>query len=177
MARTLTRRHAAAALAASTLALHQRALWAQSGLERFDHDFIEDTAQNAVAEIELGRLAAQRASAVQVQTFADTVVQEHGKLNHELSTLARAKGVDMPAAPDRGQQRDAQRLGKLSGADFDRAYMKHMTAFHKRSVTRFERAAQAAKDPELRAFVTRNLPTLETHLAAAQNVESTIAGK
>jgi predicted outer membrane protein len=41
----------------------------------------------------------------------------------------------------------------------------------------FERAASEARDAELRAFAGRTLPTLQTHLAAAENIESTINAK
>lgn len=61
-----------------------------------------------------------------------------------------------------------ERLGKLSGNDFDKAYMKHMVDDHKKDVSEFEKASRSAKDPEVKAFAAKTLPTLKAHLQQAQ---------
>lgn len=145
-------------------------------LDRADRRFIETTAQDGLAEVALGRLAQQRASDAQVKSFGERMVQDHGKANDELSKIAAGKGVAVPTAPSRGQQRDADRLGKLSGAEFDRAFMKHMVDDHKKAVAAFQRASTSAKDGELKAFAARTLPTLQQHLQMAQSTHDGLRG-
>jgi putative membrane protein len=171
------RRHVALALAGLPLALHGRAAWAghrPDALGRVDRQLLEQAVHDGLASLALGHLASERASTIAVKVFAITVVHEHGQAHEELSALAKDKGVPLPAVGDRSQRSDAERLARLSGAAFDRAYMKLMTAERQKTVSLFERAASSAKDGDLREFAARTLPTLQTHLAAAQNIESVL---
>jgi putative membrane protein len=59
-------------------------------------------------------------------------------------------------------------LGKQSGTEFDRAYMKHMLDDHQKDVSDFEKAAKSAKDADVKTFAARTLPTLQAHLQLAQ---------
>jgi putative membrane protein len=95
-------------------------------------------------------------------------VTDHGKANEGLKRVAAAKGVLLPTGLDRKHRNELERLEKLSGANFDREYMKHMVDDHKKDVAEFRRAANDLKDPEVRNFASSKLPTLEEHLKLAE---------
>lgn len=133
-----------------------------------DRGFVQKAAQSGLAEVTLGRLAAERAADAQVKNFGNMMVSDHGKANEELSRLATAKGMTLPTRLDAAHQRDADRLSRQSGAAFDRAFMSHMVDAHKSAVADFEKASQTAQDAELKDFATRTLPTLQNHLQLAQ---------
>lgn len=141
---------------------------AGAALERGERRFIEKAAVDGMAEVELGKLAEQRASNPKVKAFAQRMVQDHTKANQELMDLAKAKGVTPPATLDREHRRDAEKLGKLEGAKFDREFMKHMVDDHKDAVQDFEKASRSAQDPQLKDFATRTLSTLQEHRQIAQ---------
>ena len=172
-----TRRHIALALAVLPLALHGPAASSRTppdALGHSDRQLLAQAVQGGLTSIELGQLASERASTIAVKVFAITVVHEHGQAQEELRALAKDKGVPLPAVADRAPRRNAERLARLSGAAFDRAYMRLMTAERQQAVALFERAAADAKDGDLREFAARTLPTLQTHLAAAQNIGSVL---
>lgn len=133
-----------------------------------DAAFARKAAMGGMAEVELGNLAQQKASSADVKNFASRMVQDHGKANDELKQIASRKGIDLPTALDKPHQNDKERLGKLSGAEFDRAYMKHMVDDHKKDVADFKKAADSAKDSDIKGFAAKTLPTLEEHLKLAQ---------
>ena len=62
------------------------------------------------------------------------------------------------------------KLSKLQGAAFDKAYMKDMVADHKQDVAEFKKASATSKDPDLKNWATQTLPTLESHLKEAEKV-------
>ncbi|HEX7778040.1 MAG TPA: DUF4142 domain-containing protein, partial [Vicinamibacterales bacterium] len=64
------------------------------------------------------------------------------------------------------------RLGKLDGAAFDKAYVAEMVKDHKQAITNFERAAKSA-DPDVKAFAEKMLPALKEHLSQAQAIKIT----
>jgi putative membrane protein len=66
------------------------------------------------------------------------------------------------------------KLAKLSGAAFDRAYMQAMVADHKKDVNEFRVESKSGKDPEIKAWAAKTLPTLEEHLALAQSTNSVV---
>jgi putative membrane protein len=147
---------------------------AQVQLTAADREFVNKAAIGGVAEVELGRVAMQRASRPSVRSFGERMVADHGRGNAELATLARSKGMDVSNTLDVSHQAMRDRLSGLSGADFDRAYMSEMVRDHTEDVSLFERAAQTASDADVKAYAERSLPMLREHLALARRVNSEV---
>jgi putative membrane protein len=140
-------------------------------VSRGDRKFMEKAAQGGIAEVELGKLAAQKAASPDVKQFGQRMVDDHSKANDKLKSLATSKGVNLPTGLDRSTQRELDKLSKLSGAEFDREYMKHMVSDHKKDVSEFKSEAKKAKDADVKDFAATTLPTLEEHLKLAQAAE------
>jgi len=147
---------------------------AQVQLTEADREFVNKAAIGNVAEVELGRVAVQRASRPSVKSFGERMVTDHGRANAELATLARSKGMDVSNTLDVSHQAMRDRLSGLSGADFDRAYMSEMVRDHTEDVALFERTAQTAADADVKAYAARSLPMLREHLALARQVNSEV---
>jgi putative membrane protein len=134
--------------------------------------FVTKAAEGGMAEVELGRLASQRASDDSVKQFGQRMVTDHGKANDELKQIASSKGMDIPSSLAAKHQAAMDRLSKLNGAEFDRAYMQDMVRDHREDVSEFRRESQRGTDPEVKSFAAKTLPVLEEHLKQA---ESTLA--
>jgi putative membrane protein len=139
-----------------------------------DREFVNKAATGNLAEIELGRVAAQRAARPSVRSFGERMVIDHGRSNAELTSLARSKGIEVPTALEPSQQAVRDRLSALSGNDFDRAYMSEMVRDHTEDIALFERAAEISTDPDLKAWAAQSLPMLREHLALARQVNSEV---
>jgi len=139
-----------------------------------DREFVNKAAIGNLAEIELGRVAAQRAARPSVRSFGERMVTDHGRSNAELTSLARSKGIEVPTALEPSQQAVRDRLSALSGNDFDRAYMSEMARDHTEDIALFERAAEISTDPDLKAWAAQSLPMLREHLALARQVNSEV---
>ena len=145
-----------------------------SSLARSERRFIEKAAQGGMEEVELSKLAMDKAQNAQVKEFAKRLVDDHTKANAELAKLASAKGVSAPATMDGGHKRKVERMAKKSGAEFDREYMDDMVDDHQKDVREFRSMAKSAKDPDLKAFAASTLPTLEQHLQLAKTTEAAV---
>src|SRR5438094_41987 len=95
-----------------------------------DTRFIRDAAYGGMAEVELGKLAAEKASSEDVKKFGQRMVDDHGKANDELKTIASKQNVTWPSKLDATHKMTYDRLSKLSGRAFDRAYMQAMLKDH-----------------------------------------------
>jgi putative membrane protein len=148
-----------------------------SKLPRADEKFMKDAAAVGMAEVKLGELAEQHAASDGVKQFGKRMATDHGTANDELKQLASQKGVQLPTALDRSHQSLYDRLSKLNGADFDRAYMKEMVKDHDRDVKAFQKEADSGKDSDLKAWASKTLPTLKEHQDQAKQVQASVQGK
>jgi putative membrane protein len=71
-------------------------------------------------------------------------------------------------------QQTQQRLERVTGREFDRAYLEEIIRHHQQDIQEFERAAQS-DNPQVRAFAERTLPTLRQHLQHAEQLQQQTA--
>jgi len=135
-----------------------------------DEKFVKEAALGSLAEVEIGRLAAQKATSAEVKQFAQRVVDDHEKANAQLSSIAAKKGIAAPTELTDKEKKALDKLSKASAEDFDRTYMRMMVDDHKKGVSDFKKAANATTDSDVKAFASATLPTLEDHLRIAQQI-------
>jgi putative membrane protein len=145
---------------------------ADSKINSDDKAFVKNAAKGGMAEVELGRLASQKASDPQVKSFAEWMIKDHSAADHKLTALASAKGVELPSG--KGVMNDATyaKLKMLSGKTFDKAYVNAMVDDHKEDVAAFEKESNQAQDPDVKTFATKTLPTLRSHLDAIEKIQA-----
>ncbi len=134
-----------------------------------DNDFVTKAATGGKAEVELGRLAASKATNDKVKAFGQRMVDDHSKANDELTRIVSSKGVTLPTGIGPENQTTRDKLSGLSGKEFDRAYMEDMVKDHKDDISEFEKEAKSGRDPEVKAFAAKTLPTLREHLRMAED--------
>jgi len=129
-----------------------------------DLAFMNDAAPGGMAEVELGKMAADKAQNADVKAFGQNMVKDHSKANDELKQLAAQKKVMLPPDVMPAHKQLMEKLSKLSGADFDKEYVKAMVEAHEKDVAAFENVSKTAADADVKAFATKTLPTLKMHL-------------
>jgi putative membrane protein len=139
-----------------------------------DRTFVMEAARGGLAEVEMGRMADSKAVHPDVKQFGQRMVDDHGKANEELKALASQKQWTLPTEPGPKHKPVHDRLMKLSGEEFDRAYMAAMVADHDKDVAAFERAARMVKDAELKAWAAKTVPTLKEHQKMAHDVNGKV---
>lgn len=139
-----------------------------------DEAWVMKVARGGIAEVELGKLAAEKASSDAVKQFGQRMVDDHSKANEELKALAQSKKITLPTeiGPEEKALRD--RLVKLSGPAFDQAYMKAMLNDHLKDVGEFRTESRSGKDPNVKAWAAKTLPTLEEHLKMARDANGAV---
>jgi len=139
-----------------------------------DKSFAQKAAVGGMAEVELGKLAEQKAASDAVKQFGSRMVADHSKANEELKQIAGEKGLTLPAELDAKNKSELAKMQKLSGAQFDRAYMDDMLADHKNDVADFRKEASSGHDSDLKSYAAKTLPTLEEHLQMAQTTDAAV---
>ena len=139
-----------------------------------DESFVKKAAEDHVTELELAKLAQVKGSNEAVMDFSKRIVDDHARTKPDLETAAAKVKVEVPTEVTRGGKKSLDKLAKLSGPDFDRAYAKLMLNEQKDRVQYFTQAAQSGTVPEVKAFAVKTLPTVQQHQKMAEELETTV---
>jgi putative membrane protein len=101
-------------------------------------DFIHHVAIANTAEIDLGKLAADRGTAGEVKKFAQMMIDDHTASGDKLKALASDLKINAPGELDDQHIDQRDKLAKQSGADFDREYASAMVDGHKDLIDQLE---------------------------------------
>jgi putative membrane protein len=141
-----------------------------------DKEFVTKASACGLAEVNLGNLAAVRASNPAVKEFARHMVAAHTRANQQLLGLANEKGWPAAKTMDDQHQKLFDKLSKTEGAAFDRDYMEAMVKDHEDAIKLFETESKDGKEDGLKTWAGKTLDHLKTHLKMAQDAAKQIKG-
>lgn len=129
-----------------------------------DKKFIEKIGSAGLSEVQEAQLAQQKSSDPKVKDFAQTMITDHTANNQQLAALAQQKGLTAPTEPDAKDAKGIAKLQNLSGAKFDRAYMKAEGKDHEEVLKMLQKEAKTTKDADLKAFAEQTIPVIQKHI-------------
>lgn len=139
-----------------------------------DAQFILKAAEASLFELEVAKLAADKAAGPAVKSFAQMLVDDHTVANDKLKQIASSHGVPLPASMATNKKKELDQLSKLSGVKFDQQFLKMVgIKDHEHDIADFEKASRTAKSDDVKSFAESTLPTLKKHLDAAQKLPAT----
>jgi putative membrane protein len=136
--------------------------------------FLNHAALGQQQEIELGQLAVQKGGNEQVKQFGARMIQDHQKAKQEVQQLASAEGVRLASRPNESDQKLKAQLEKLSGKDFDHAYMTAMLREHAQELRELEEHAIVEKNHKIREWAAGAVPLVKEHLGKAATIASSL---
>ncbi len=145
-------------------------------LSQTDQTFVKEAAAGGMAEVQMGKLAAQNGQSEAVKKLGQRLVQDHTKANQELKQIASRKGLTVSSTLDTEHQSALDHLKGLQGQEFDKAFIQHAIQDHQKAIDKFQKVAQEAQDLEIKAFAAKTLPTLQEHLQLAKQAEAQASG-
>jgi putative membrane protein len=148
-----------------------------SDLRNNERQFLMEAAQENLKEVELGTLAQERGSSPEVKEFGERMVEEHKKSLEKLKTTASEVNVTIPDELQAKNKSTVDRFAKMSGDEFDKAYMQHMVQDHKKAVNKFEKTSKNARNEAVKSYASETLPVLREHLEEAQKIHGQVAAK
>jgi len=141
-----------------------------------DRKFVATATEAGLAEVEMAKLAHDHAASSEVSQFAAHMIEDHQKTNEDLVKIADAKGLPHTTTLSAKDQTEFRKLQSLSGAAFDREYVRVQLAAHKDAVALFQGESRNGKDAELKQFASSTLPTLQSHLQQVTTLTASTSG-
>jgi putative membrane protein len=91
-----------------------------------DDDFVRDVAIMNMAEIELSRMALDKATSPDIKSFAQRMIDDQGATGNNLKGVVAGQPIEWPAQLDDKHRKIADELAKKQGPEFDHDYVKAM---------------------------------------------------
>ncbi len=139
-----------------------------------DKMFLKDAAAGNMAEVAAGKVALDKSSNEQVKQFAQKMVDDHTKLQDQLKPVAQQLNVDLPTEPKAKDKAMMTKMQGMSGADFDKAYMRDMVKDHTKDLQQFKKEASTGKDSQVKDLAQQGSTVIQGHLDMAKQVASSV---
>ena len=150
------------------------ALLASAGMgfakEPASKTFITKAIQGNMAEVSMGELAQQNGQSDGVKQYGQMLAKDHGAANEKAQAVAQQISVTAPTEPTKKQKADHDKMAKLTGPAFDKAFAQHMVMDHKKDIAEYTKASKMKGDPA-GDYASQTLPDLQKHLEAAQALQ------
>ena len=138
--------------------------------EMQDRIFLQKAAEGGTAEVQLGKLAVEKASADDVKAFGQKMVDDHTQLNNQMAPLAESKGVALPRKMGKADQAEYDKLANLSGEAFDKEYIAYMVKDHHADLREFRMAATNTNDPDMKVALDKAAKVIREHMVLADKL-------
>lgn len=135
-----------------------------------DKKFMRAALEGGNAEVDLGKLAAQKGRSEDVKEFGKKMVDDHTKLEEEMRTVADKEGIRVRSGTmgkDKGLEK---KLKSLSGESFDKSYIAAMVKDHREDLSAFKREANAGNDTAIKDEARQGTRVIEQHLRLAEEM-------
>ncbi|WP_213803626.1 DUF4142 domain-containing protein [Granulicella sp. dw_53] len=151
--------------AASTSMQDSTGAMGNTGQTMRDKMFLRKATEGDMAEIQLGKLASEKAESPEVKAFGQKMVTDHTALSEQMKPIALGMGVPPPKKLSKKDQAEFDKLSSLSGADFDNEYIAYMAKDHHKDLRDFRDEAQTAGDPVLKDAAAKGQKVIQEHTA------------
>ncbi|WP_300975328.1 DUF4142 domain-containing protein [Sphingomonas sp. LHG3406-1] len=136
-----------------------------------DQVYVQNAAASDMFEIQTSQLALDKASLPAAKTYAQMMIDEHGKSSTELKAAAAQAGIVVPAALPPEMQARVDALRGLSGADFDRQYLADQRAGHQDTLAKVNSYLAAAPAGPLKDHAARVTGVVQKHLNSLEKIK------
>ena len=135
-----------------------------------DKAFVSKALEGCMAEVELGKLAAEKGSGADVRQFGQKMVDDHTQMGNQMKLVAQQIGVRAPKGLSKKDQQLVAKLGTLSGTQFDDAYIAAMVKDHKSDAADFRQEAGNTQNPTVKQAAQVGGQVIDGHLQMIEQI-------
>lgn len=135
-----------------------------------DKAFVRKAEEGSMAEVQLGKLAQEKSNSEDIKQFGAKMVEDHTQLSNQIKPIAQQMGVSSPTELSKKDKETVSKLENLSGAEFDKAYIKDMMKDHKKDLSEFKGTAQRTQNTQLKEAAQQGAQVIDQHLQMIQEI-------
>jgi predicted outer membrane protein len=138
-------------------------------------EFLVQAMQDSMAEIQICEIALEKLGSEEAKAFAQSMIDEHGRMGRELEQLAASKKLDMPPRIRPEQEMTVDELSSLQGRDFEQRWIQYNIDAHERDIKVFQHYCSDEYDADIREMARQSADTFGQHLKMAHDIGRRLA--
>jgi putative membrane protein len=131
-------------------------------------EFLLDARRASLTDVRMGELAEQKGDDQRVRDYGTKLKNDFTAHATEIERLLEPLGVTIPTEPSAEGLSHLAALTRLSGKEFDMAFVQQMIWTHTDAVESYGAQTHANPDRSVHDFAAASLPMLREHLAKAE---------
>jgi len=129
-----------------------------------DLKFAKNAMTFGLTELQIAKLASEKASSDAVKQFAQKTAEDQEKANAQLKQIAANSKIPVPDEVDPKHASRVEKLSKLSGEEFDKAYVKDALKEREHNDRDFYMESLNGGNPGLKDFAAKNHDALQAQI-------------
>jgi putative membrane protein len=142
-----------------------------SGVTSDDKKFAKNAMVFGLTEVQIAKLASEKASSDAVKQFAQKVADAQEKANVQLKQLAANSKIPVPDDVDPKHATRLDKLSKLSGEEFDKAYVKDALKEREHNDRDYYMESLNGGNPGLKDFAAKNHDALQAQIDQLKSLD------
>ncbi|MGA9671652.1 MAG: DUF4142 domain-containing protein [Terracidiphilus sp.] len=138
-----------------------------------DKHFVTAALRGGMAEVDLGKLAAEKGNSEDVKQFGQKMVTDHTRLGDQMKDVAQQIGVTPPTVLSASDLALMAKLKVLSGNDFDKAYIRAMVKDHEVDLADFHKEIVGGASPVVTDAAREGAKVIQKHLDMIRKIAQT----
>ena len=130
-----------------------------------EKDFVKGAYSVNMLHVKASEYALSQVNDPAIRKLAEKLITDHKMAMEKLTTLAKAKGIDLSPDLLPPQKTMLQHAMMTKGEMFATVYLVNMTTLHVHDILENSHVANDASDAEIKAFAAESLPVLKAHYA------------
>ncbi len=145
-------------------------------LNGVEQQFLTTAAAGNAGEIKMAKLALKKSEDKGVKDFAEKMIADHGMANKDLEALAqRTNLTGFTPKPTGEDEAMYLKLEKLSGKEFDEAYIKNAVEDHSKDLEDYKQAHNQVTSKEVLNYANKYEPIIGEHYKMAKELQKSEA--
>ncbi len=124
-------------------------------------------------EIELAKLAQEKAQSADVKSAAQQIQNDHQQLDTQVQSVAKAQNIELQEfQPSTYEKAAMTKMKALEGAQFDQAFSANMKMSHKQAAQQLRTTRADIKDTQVKGLIDAALPKVQQHHKMSKKMEN-----
>lgn len=142
-----------------------------------DKTYLKTAAQSDMAEMKMAQLALQKSSNEDIKNYANQMMTDHQKTTDAAKPVAEKAGLSMPTDVNAMEKSACSKLEGLSGAQFDRTYVRINVKAHKKLLKEGKAEAASTQNSDMKTLTSMQEPIITEHTQKAEELVKKMGGK
>ncbi len=118
----------------------------------------------------------KKATDKKLKDLGSEIAEDHQYASREITDISAKEKIYLPVELDAKHKQAHQRLSRLSGHEFDKAFIAYLVKKHRNQIKELQEQAATLHNENVKQWAEATQPILAVHLKKAEHVAEELTG-